>query len=91
MINWGVLKDGRHRGAYLGVASPIAASPPIARLLVEGLLLSNEGVAVPASLLRSNPVLFPFSVDATALGLRGSQGAIRLERGGLDSEYLRLA
>jgi hypothetical protein len=91
MIDWGVLEDGPRRGAYLGVPGPTAAGPSIARLLVEGLLLSNEGAPVPASLLRSNPVFFPFSVDATVLGLGSSEAAIRLEREGPDSEYLRLA
>lgn len=90
MVSWGVLEDGRHRGVYVSGASSIPASPPIARLLIEGLLLSSEGESISVSLLRSSPVLFPFSVDALVLG-RSSQDVIRLEREGLDSEYLRLA
>ncbi len=90
MIDWAILKDGPHRGAYQAVNRVTPGNPAIARLLIEGLLLSNEGRAAPAALLRSNPVLFPFSVDVAALELGNSEEAIRLDREGLDSEYLRL-
>lgn len=91
MIEWGVLRDAEERGNYAQGSRIENLRAAQNRLLVEGLLLSARGDALPAARLRSNPSLFPFSVEIEHLELARNEGPLRLEREAVDSEYLRLA
>ncbi|MCB1057758.1 MAG: hypothetical protein KDD11_19840 [Acidobacteria bacterium] len=91
MIDWGVLEDGPSRGVYVsGPVQPVS-EPALGELLVMGLLLAQDGEAIPAEKLRSHPAVFPFQVEQDVLALGQGASLVRLEREALGSRYLRLA
>ncbi len=90
-VAWGVLTDTGSKGCY-------AKSPKIqidqvdkAALVYESVLLAEQVSKIAISLVQSNPVLFPFSIQVIT-GLQFSQLNNRVEvaRYGLDDELLMI-
>lgn len=91
MIDWGVLQDGARKGAYVQGSVEEISNSSTGQLLVVGLLLAQDGEAVPVDRVRSHPAIYPFRVEQDALSLSRVSNLLRLEREALGSQFLRLA
>ena len=89
-IEWGVLRETGVRGVYQGPASLIAAEGPVARVLIEALLVGGKRTAAPIADLVRHPALFPFQVALTGGDLRTAP-EFRVDRQGLDVDVVALA
>ena len=90
MVQWGILKDTAERGVYEPVEPRLEATGPLARALLEGLLLGMPSEAMPLDHALRHPALFPFRLDLAIHELRKTT-RLRLHRQGLDMDIVSLA
>ena len=88
MVEWGALKDTKHRGTYAsGARLPVEAS--LALWLVQAVLTRNGVNDLPLPLLVNYPGLFPFDLRISTNELRRAPQFI-LHRQALDEEIVAL-
>lgn len=91
MIDWGALEDGPRRGVYKWGPIATISDALVVELLIEGLLLAQDGRVLPVESTPSHPAMFPFRPDLGDLGIGHAKGPLRREREALESEYFRLS
>lgn len=90
IADWGGLEEGATKGLFKPRRSPIRVSGQIAEILLEALLLRNDGQSLEVAQISRHPSLFPFDVELPAHKLRQSP-TFEVHRQGLDVDVVRLA
>ncbi len=90
MVQWGVLVDAESKGNYTSAPNRISVSGELSQLLLEGLLVDQDGEVLPLNQAIGAAALFPFEVQLAVSEIRGSR-RFEIFRQGLDVDVVRLA
>jgi hypothetical protein len=88
IVQWGVLCEGRSRGAYVAVPRRTVVPDQISELLLQAVLISH-GRGMPLSHLTGHPALFPFDIRVNSTVLR-KNGRMRIQRHGDQTDFVEL-
>ncbi len=88
MVQWGALRDGRSKGAFIAPARRIAIPDQIGELLFQATLISH-GRGMPLSQLTGHAALFPFDIHVSTTALR-KMDCIVVQRQGDQSDFVEL-
>jgi hypothetical protein len=89
-LDWGILKDGKQPGVYLPVKQLAIKDDVLLAWLAEAVLVSTGRTQMALNELCTHPALFPFSTDALSAAVFHKNPRLRLERQGLNEEYVFL-
>jgi hypothetical protein len=89
-LDWGILKDGKQPGVYLPVKQLAIKDDVLLAWLAEAVLVSTGRTQMALNELCTHPALFPFATDALSAAVFHKNPRLRLERQGLNEEYVFL-
>jgi hypothetical protein len=89
LVQWGALSDSDQRGIYVAAKEPIALPDAVAELLLEALLMRQDGGSLPVDQALRHPGFFPFRLELRAQQIRMSP-RFDVHRQGLDVDVVAL-
>jgi hypothetical protein len=90
MVQWGVLVDAERRGNYTNAPKRISVSGKLSQLLLEAMLVDQDGEAIPLGQAIQAAAVFPFEVEIAVSEIRRSN-RFEIFRQGLDVDVVQLA